>query len=608
MKGSILAAAAAFTGVTAAAHRHAHAHADLFKRGPDQASICVPGCTTIYTTIYGEPTLVPNPPSSSSSTSVASALPSAPAITEAPEQPTSTQKPVALVPTPVPELCPTPGIYSFPATTLTVNQTTTVAGSEVTKVPAGVHTIGGVTTVVVNATTVVCPYVAERTASGGVVTEVIETTTYVCPTPGTYTIAPIITTVTAPANCVYPVVTTINPGIYVRPPVVTTIVETDVIVVCPFTSQNPAPTSSVVAPAPSSPAPAPTTAPPQPEPPVETPKPEPTVDSPKPEPTNEAPAPTAPAPAPVSTTPAVVTPEPVSTIAETSSAAAPAPSAPATGGGLGGNNGDHWAITYTPFSEDASGSCKTADQVDADISTIKKSGFRTVRVYSTDCSTLENVGAACEKYGLQMIIGIFIKESCDPNSADVKNQVDAITAWKKWSMVELVVIGNECIFQGRCSASSLKQLIVSTKATITAAGYSGPYTTAETVGVWQQSDVISEICDVIDVVGGQIHPYFNADTAAADAGTFVKGQIELLESSQICGSKPAYNLECGWPSGGNCNGKACPGTSEQATAIASIKDLAGGKTVFFSFHNDEWKDPGSCGCERTWGCGDLFSS
>ncbi|KAK7448240.1 hypothetical protein CaCOL14_002512 [Colletotrichum acutatum] len=586
MKGSILAVAAAtVTGVTAAAHRHAHA--DLFKRGADQASVCVPGCTTIYTTIYGEPTLVPNPPSKPSSKSVASALPSAPATTKAAEKPTSTAKPVVPVPTPVPELCPTPGTYTFPATTITVNQTTTVCAPETTKVPAGVHTIGGVTTVVVDATTVVCPYATEKTKDG-VVTSVIETTTYVCPTPGTYTIAPTTTTVTAPTTCVYPVVTEIVPGTYVRPPVVTTITETSVVVVCPFTSQNPEPTSSSV--------------------PVVVPAPAPTTEAPKPAPTTEAAKPTTQAPAPVPTTSAVATPEPVPTTAKTSSAAAPSSSAPATGGGLGGNNGDHWAITYTPFSEDASGSCKTADQVDADISTIKNSGFRTVRVYSTDCSTLENVGAACKKYGLQMIIGIFVKESCDPNSADVKNQVDAITAWKQWGMVELVVIGNEVIFQGRCSASSLKQLIVSTKAAITAAGYSGPYTTAETVGVWQQSDVISEICDVIDVVGGQIHPYFNAETAATDAGTFVKGQIELLESSQICGTKPAYNLECGWPSGGNCNGKACPGTSEQATAIASIKELAGGKTVFFSFHNDEWKDPGTCGCERTWGCGDLFSA
>ncbi|TQN74168.1 putative beta-glucosidase btgE [Colletotrichum shisoi] len=581
MKGSILAVAAAVGGVSAAAHRHSHG--ELFKRGADQASVCVPGCTTIYTTIYGEPTLVPNPPTKPSSKSVASALRSLPATIKVPAKPTSTQKPSVDLPTPVPELCPTPGTYTFPATTITVNQTTTVCAPETTKVPAGTHIIGGVTTVVESATTVVCPYATEKTKDG-VVTSVVETTTYVCPTPGTYTIAPTTTTVTAPTTCVYPVVTEVVPGIYTRPAVVTTITETSVIVVCPFTSEEPKPTT--------------TAAPPKP-----------TTEAVKP--TTEAVKPTteAPAPPPVPTTPAVVIPEPVPTTpAKSSSAPAPSSSAPATGGGLGGNNGDHWAITYTPFSEDASGSCKTADQVDADIATIKKSGFRTVRVYSTDCSTLENVGAACEKYGLQMIIGIFVKESCDPNSADIKNQLDAIVNWKKWGMVELVVIGNECIFQGRCSASSLKQLIVSAKATISGAGYSGPFTTAETVGVWQQTDVISEICDAIDIVGGQIHPYFNAETPASAAGTFVKSQIELLESSHICGNKPALNLECGWPSGGNCNGKACPGTSEQATAIASIKELAGGKTVFFSFHNDEWKEPGACGCERTWGCGELFTS
>ncbi|GKT75367.1 exo-beta-glucosidase [Colletotrichum tofieldiae] len=583
MKGSIFAVAAAVGGVSAAAHRHAHG--ELFKRGADQASVCVPGCTTIYTTIYGEPTLVPHPPSKPSSKPVA--VPSAPATTKAPEKPTSTQKPSVDLPTPVPELCPTPGTYTFPATTITVSQTTTVCAPETTKVPAGTHTIGGVTTVVESATTVVCPYATEKTKDG-VVTSVVETTTYVCPTPGTYTIAPTTTTVTAPTTCVYPVVTEVVPGTYTRPAVVTTITETSVVVVCPFTSEEPKPTSTPAPPKPTTEAPAP------------------------PKPTTEAPAPPKPtteAPAPVPTTSAVVTPEPVpTTTAKASSAPAPSSSAPATGGGLGGNNGDHWAITYTPYSEDASGSCKSAEQVDSDIATIKKSGFRTVRIYSTDCSTLENVGAACEKYGLQMIIGIFVKESCDPNSADIKNQIDAITSWKKWGMVELVVIGNECIFQGRCSASSLKQLIVSAKATISAAGYSGPFTTAETVGVWQQTDVISEICDVIDIVGGQIHPYFNAETSASAAGTFVKGQIEILESSSICGSKPALNLECGWPSGGSCNGKACPGVSEQAAAIEAIKELAGGKTVFFSFHNDLWKAPGSCGCEQTWGCGQLFSS
>ncbi|KAF0332728.1 putative beta-glucosidase [Colletotrichum sp. SAR11_59] len=575
MKGSIFAAAAAAIGGVNAASHHRHAHGELFKRGAE-ASVCVPGCTTIYTTIHGEPTLVPNPPSKPST--AASALPSAATSAPVAPKPTSTYKPPVDLPTPVPEICPTPGTYTFPATTITVSQTTTVCGAQATAVPSGTHTFGGVTTVVQNATTVVCPYATEKTTNG-VVTFVVETTTYVCPTPGTYTIAPTTVTVTVPTTtCVYPVVTTVVPGTYTRPEVVTTVVETSVVVVCPFTSEEPKPTTTSVAPVPTTPAPAPTTS------------------------AVEAPKPTTEAPAPAPTTSAVEAPKPSSA---SSSAPKPSATAPSTGGNLGGS-GDHWAMTYTPYAEDASGSCKSADQVDSDIASIAKAGFQVVRVYSTDCSTLENVGSACEKYGLKMIIGIFVKATCDPNSQEIKDQVDAITAWGKWSMVELVVVGNECIFQGRCSASSLKQLIVSTKATIKSAGYTGPFTTAETVGVWQQSDVVSEICDAVDVVGGQIHPYFNAETAASDAGTFVKGQLEILESSQICGSKAAINLECGWPSGGSCNGKACPGTAEQATAISSIRELIGGKTVFFSFKNDEWKEPGSCGCERTWGCGDLF--
>lgn len=54
MKGSVFIAAAAAAGATAAGHRHAHAN--LFKRNGTEIDVCVPGCKTVYTTIYGEPT------------------------------------------------------------------------------------------------------------------------------------------------------------------------------------------------------------------------------------------------------------------------------------------------------------------------------------------------------------------------------------------------------------------------------------------------------------------------------------------------------------------------------------------------------------------------
>ena len=54
MKGGIAAAAVAAmaTGAQAALPHHRRAH-ELFRRGGE---VCVPSCTTIWTTYYGEPT------------------------------------------------------------------------------------------------------------------------------------------------------------------------------------------------------------------------------------------------------------------------------------------------------------------------------------------------------------------------------------------------------------------------------------------------------------------------------------------------------------------------------------------------------------------------
>ncbi|ROT39711.1 glycoside hydrolase [Sodiomyces alkalinus F11] len=538
MKGSILLVAAAAAGASASAHRHAHRM--FAKRGTD-AEVCVPSCTTVYTTIYGEATLVPKPPSPETSS-----IPPPPS-SAVPEAPTSTFVPPVDLPTDAPELCPTPGEYTFPATTITVSETTTVCAPATTKLPEGTQTYGGITTVVDYETTIVVPYPTEQT-NNGVVTSVIETTTFVCPEPGTYTVAPTTTVCVEETVVVYPTITTVVPGTYTRPAVTTTITQTNVIVVCPWTTKEPALA------APTSPASQPV------------PEPEPTY-APEPEPT--------------------YAPE-------------PEPEEPGNGGDIGGGAGDHWAITYTPYSEDASGSCKSATQVDSDIKRISEAGFTVVRIYSTDCDTLQNVGGAAEKYGLHLIIGIFVKDTCDPNARDIKEQVNAIVEWANWAITDLVVVGNECIFQGRCDAASLKQLIVSVKEALNGAGYTGPYTTAETLNVWEQPQVASALCSVIDIVGGQVHPYFNADVSPSEAGQFVQNQLDILQND-ICGLKPALNLECGWPTAGVPNGRAIPGQQEQREAIRSIRELVGDKTVFFSFHDDGWKDPGSCQCEQHWG-------
>src|SRR5262249_50782170 len=63
------------------------------------------------------------------------------------------------------------------------------------------------------------------------------------------------------------------------------------------------------------------------------------------------------------------------------------------------SNGDSWGMTYSPYT--AQGGCKDAGTVAADLAIIAQKGFTSVRVYSTDCNTLENIGGAARNNGLK---------------------------------------------------------------------------------------------------------------------------------------------------------------------------------------------------------------
>ncbi|EGP87435.1 unnamed protein product [Zymoseptoria tritici ST99CH_1A5] len=265
-------------------------------------------------------------------------------------------------------------------------------------------------------------------------------------------------------------------------------------------------------------------------------------------------------------------------------------------------SGNKWAMTYTPYAQD--GTCKSASDVASDIKSIKSMGFTTVRIYATDCSGPENVGAACAAEGLKIILGVYIDGS--GISGTCHEQISTLTTWgaDNWSMVEMVVVGNEAVFQGHTDAGSLAAFISDTKSKFQAAGYTGPVTTTETVAVIVENAAI--FCPVIDCVAANIHPYFNGAVAASGAGDFVKTELALLESA--CPGKDTYNLETGWPSAGNANGAAIPGTAEQKEAIDSIVAVCGSKSAIFSFENDTWKAAGNLGVEQYWGASSVFAA
>lgn len=256
-------------------------------------------------------------------------------------------------------------------------------------------------------------------------------------------------------------------------------------------------------------------------------------------------------------------------------------------------------MTYSPYT--ASGDCKSGSAVSSDVASIAAKGFSSIRLYSTDCSGLEHVGSAASSHGLKLILGIFIS---DAGISEAESQVDEITSWASgnWQNIEMIVVGNEAVFNGYCSASELAAFITECKSAFSAAGYTGPVTTTEPINILQEE--ARTLCPVLDAAAANIHPFFNADVSAPNAGLFVAKELALLES--ICPGLQAYNLETGWPSAGDTNGEACPGKEEQAVAIKSIQEHVGGKCVFFSFEDDLWKAGGQFAIEQSWGCSQLF--
>ena len=309
--------------------------------------------------------------------------------------------------------------------------------------------------------------------------------------------------------------------------------------------------------------------------------------------------------APASSAPATTSVAPVLTASSTevasSASTVASSSASPSASSVAGTSGTQWCMTYSPYT--SSGTCKDQSSQSADIAEFAAKGFSSVRLYSTDCNGLTYAANAAKALGLKLVLGIFISDS---GISAAGGQITDITSWASgdYSAVEMIVVGNEAIFNGYCDAGGLATFISSAKSTFQAAGYTGPVTTTEPMDVLQ-SDAAT-LCPVIDVLASNIHAFFNTQVTASEAGTFVASTLEQLAGLCPGDNKAAYNLESGWPSAGDANGAAIPGEAEQATAIAAIRETSAGKTAFFSFENDMWKAPGPLGVEQSWGCAHLF--
>lgn len=259
------------------------------------------------------------------------------------------------------------------------------------------------------------------------------------------------------------------------------------------------------------------------------------------------------------------------------------------------------ALVYSPYNND--GSCKTYLEVYDDISIIYARGVRKLRVYGTDCNSLETVEPVCAQFGMTVNQGLWI------SSAGVDSIDDAITSLinygqtNGWSVFDFITVGNEAIISGYCTVDELISKISSVKSQLQAAGYTGQITTSEPPVSYENNP---ELCtsSEIDFVGINPHSYFDTYSTAETSGSFVKGQVELIKNT--CGTSNVYVTETGYPSAGIQNGGNIPSTANQLIAVQSILDELDSDVTILTYTNDYWKDAGAYGIEQSFGIIDIL--
>ena len=222
------------------------------------------------------------------------------------------------------------------------------------------------------------------------------------------------------------------------------------------------------------------------------------------------------------------------------------------------------ALTYSPYNSD--GTCRSASDVYNDLQIIKSKGVSQVRIYGTDCNSIETVQPACSKLGIKINQGFWIGSS---GADSIDSSVAALIAYGQqsgWDVFEYITIGNEAIISGYCSFQNHPELCTEA---------------------------------AIDMVGINPHSYFNAQIDASEAGSFVKGQLQLVQ--KLCGTSNVIITETGYPFSGSSNGLNVPSYENQQIAIQSILEELNGEVTILSYFNDLWKNPGPYGIEQSFG-------
>jgi exo-beta-1,3-glucanase (GH17 family) len=201
------------------------------------------------------------------------------------------------------------------------------------------------------------------------------------------------------------------------------------------------------------------------------------------------------------------------------------------------------------------------------------------------------------------MLGIFDISNTAGEANDLVGQVQRSGGW---GLVDSIGVGNEDVQNGK-SVQSVIDAVAVARGILRGAGFQGGIVHVDTSAAIMRN---RQLCSTAagDYIAANIHPFFNAAIAPTLAGAFVSTEVGILRACSATTSRKRKDhrvvvTETGWPKGGNSNGLAIPGFSQQQAAIASIKKRVPRDVFLYSAFNNKWlvDNSGTFGAEHFWG-------
>ncbi|KAL4157421.1 hypothetical protein PRNP1_006444 [Phytophthora ramorum] len=216
-------------------------------------------------------------------------------------------------------------------------------------------------------------------------------------------------------------------------------------------------------------------------------------------------------------------------------------------------------VAFFSVQVDANGVCydpdhtsgKSASTVQSDMETIAGAGFSSVRTYISKFGNTD-MGPIITGAGLTAVLGVPYPQS------DYQEQMEAAISAANSGGVAVIMVGNENLAGVSSVPSDMISVIQQIKARVSCKV--GTVQRNTEVINYQSISGWSDLVSAVDVLGVNVHPFFNYGTTADGAIDVVDKQWQTMMSS--FGDKLMLT-ETGWPSSGSSSGNTGSLSGEQ---------------------------------------------